>query len=119
MPEEEKLDEKTCAVFKKKGYKIEKSLGAGMFGQVYKGKIIKTGDPVACKVMNLDKVDPLFKNKFLPREMSAIIEANHPNVIRLYDIFKSNHRLYIFMEFAGGGDIMGYLKKHGPIQVPK
>lgn len=119
MPEEEEIDPKTLAVFKKKGYKLEKPLGAGAYGLVYKGQIVESQTLIACKVMNLDKVDPLFKNKFLVREMAAMIEAVHPNVVRVYDIIKANHRLYIFMEFCGGGDIMGYLKKHGPIPVPK
>ena len=119
MPEVEEIDSKTLAVFKKKGYRLDKPLGSGAYGMVYKGQILDSGDLIACKVMNLDKVDPVFKDKFLVREMAAMIEAQHPNVVKVYDIIKANHRIYIFMEFCGGGDIMGYLKKHGPIPVLK
>lgn len=50
--------------------------------------------------------------KFLPRELAALMEVKHPNAVRVYDIIKSNHRIYIFMEYAGNGDITGFVKKH-------
>lgn len=50
--------------------------------------------------------------KFLPRELSALMEVKHPYAIRVYDIIRANHRIYIFMEFAGNGDITSYVKKN-------
>ncbi|XP_054160102.1 testis-specific serine/threonine-protein kinase 4-like [Oppia nitens] len=113
------LDPKTEAVFKKKGYELQKKLAEGAFGQVYKAKNTKTGDKVAVKVMNLDKVGEKFKEKFLPREMAALIGVKHENTCELYDIIKANHRLYIFMEFCGGGDISGYVQKNGALSEEK
>lgn len=109
------LDPKTAAVFKRKGYSIEKKLNEGAFGQVYKGQNMKTGEFVAVKVMDLEKVGDKFKTKFLPREIAALIGVRHENVINIYDIIKANNRIYIFMEFANGGDLTGYLQKNGPI----
>ena len=119
MPEVEEFDEKTTAVFHRKGYKILQSLSAGSFGQVYKAINPETNELFAVKVMNLEKCKQAFKEKFLPREMAVMIEVNHQNIIQLFDIFIANKRLFIFMEFASGGDIAGYLKKHGPMKEPK
>ena len=111
IPEEEKIDEKTLAVFTKKGYEILHPLGEGNFGMVYKGTAVRNGEPVACKVMNLDKIDARFKDKFVTRELAAMIEAKHKYIIQLIDIFRCNRKVYVFMEFAANGDIMGYCKK--------
>ena len=110
-----KLDPKTEAVFKKKGYKIEKMLNEGAFGQVYKGCNTKTGEEVAIKVMDLQAVGEKFKQKFLPRELTALVGIKHEHVIYIHDIIRANQKIYIFMEFANGGDITGYLSKNGAI----
>ena len=119
MPEVEEFDERTTAVLKRKGYKIMESLSAGSFGQVYKAINPKTNELFAVKVMNLEKCKKAFKEIFLPREMAAMIEVSHQNVIQLYDIIKSNKRLFLFMEFASNGDIAHFLKKNGPIKEQK
>ena len=102
--------------------------------QVYKGIRIKTGEPCAVKMMNLDKMNDKFKQRFLPRELASLMEIKHPNIIRVWDIFKSNHRIWVviryiytwcqnlsnlnsqvFMEFAPNGDVAGYLKKYAAL----
>src|ERR1700712_2696748 len=92
------IDEKTLRVFKKKGYKIDKRLSAGAFGQVY--RVVKEGEEgyKAVKVMDLSLVSNKFKTKFIPRELAALIEVQHPYIIHTYDIFRSNKKIYIFME---------------------
>ena len=116
--EEITIDEKTERVFRKKGYKIDKKLSAGAFGEVYRA--VKDGQDefTAVKVMDLSKMNKKFKSKFLPRELAALIEVKHPNIIQVFDIFRSNQKIYIFMEFAGGGDIAHYLKTNGAMEEP-
>ncbi|CAG2179546.1 unnamed protein product, partial [Oppiella nova] len=110
------IDSKTAAVFQRKNYELVRALSSGSFGQVFMAKRTDGSDEiVAVKVMDLDKANDNLKNKFYPREMKAMIDANHRYIIRLYDIFRSNHKLYIFMEFAGNGDLSGYIKKHKAI----
>ena len=114
-PEIIELDSKTAQVLTRKGYFIEKKLNEGAFGQVYLGKTGKEKEKVAVKVMDLDKVGDKFKQKFLPRELAALMGIQHENVIYIYDIIRCGGRIYIFMEFANGGDITAYLTKNGPI----
>lgn len=113
-----KLNDQMKAVFKKKGYTIEEKLNEGAFGQVYKGKDTKTGTTVAIKVMFLSNNTAKYEKKFWPRELKALINIRHPYVIEIYDIIKADAKLFIFMEFANGGDIGGYLKKNGALPEP-
>ena len=108
-----RLDPKTMAVFNKKGYTIEKKLNEGAFGQVFKGRNVKTEEEVAIKVMFIEKLGKKYEEKFWPRELSALIEIRHEHVIAVYDIIRCAGKLFIFMEFANGGDITGYISKHG------
>lgn len=117
---EVELDKKTAAVFKKKGYKLTKKLAQGAFGQVYKGEMTRE-DPkvtVAVKVMDLEKVGDVFKEKFLPRELAALVGVKHANTCHIYDIIRANKKMYIFMEFCDSGDVSSFLQKNGAIKEP-
>ena len=116
--EEIDFDEKTVRVLKRKGYIIDKRLSAGAFGQVFKAIKENSKELAAVKVMELEKVSEKFKKKFLPRELAALTEVDHKHIIKVFDIFRSNKRIYIFMEFAGGGDLSQYLKDNGHMNEP-
>ena len=115
------LDPKTEAVFRKKGYKLDKLLSHGAFGWVYKGTYnkVEPNEIIAVKVMDLQKVGEKFAEKFLPRELEALIGVKDDNACYIYDIIRANHKMYIFMEFCDSGDIAGYLKKNGAIDEVK
>ena len=97
------LDSKTAAVFQRKNYKVMTMLAEGAFGKVYKA--MKLDDQVlsAVKVMDISRMSDIVLNVLVPREMELMTKIVHPNVLAVYDIFKSNGKYYIFMEFAGGG----------------
>lgn len=106
------VDEKTAAVLHKKGYRVLKKISAGAFGEVYKATNDKRNELNAVKVMHLKKVEKSGLNqKFLDREIAALIRVRHPNVLKVHDIFKSAGRLYIFMEFAPNGTLTAQVKK--------
>lgn len=58
-----------------------------------------------------------YRAKFLPRELEALIETKHENIIDVFDIIRANKKLYIFMEFASNGDIAGYIRKHDGVSL--
>ena len=113
------LDEKTKHVLKRKGYKIDEKLSSGGFGEVFKAKKENSDELAAVKIMDLTRLSKRFTEIFLPREMNALIQATHPHIIHIFDIFKSNKRIFIFMEFVGGGDVADYLQKNGALDEPK
>ena len=112
------LDEKSAAVFKKKGYDIMEKIGEGAFGKVYKAKSTKDGVITAVKVMDTTKMPPKIRDTFLPREIDMLIKVRHPAVLEIYDIFKLAGKIYIFMEFAPNGSISSKCKL-GPLPEPQ
>ena len=61
-------------------YKIEKRLGAGGMGEVYRALDVRLGRAVAIKV-----VHERFTERF-EREARAIASLNHPHICTLYDV---------------------------------
>lgn len=45
--------------------------------------------------MNLDLMNERFRRKFLPRELATMMETKHENIVSVYDIFKSNRKVYV------------------------
>lgn len=110
MKEKAQVDAKTKAVFDRKGYQVEYKISEGAFGQVYTARNVKRNETDAVKVMDLGKLSENFKSKFLTREIMTLIKVRHPNVLRIYDIFRSAQHVYIFMEFAPNGTLSTQVK---------
>ncbi|KAI1303051.1 Testis-specific serine/threonine-protein kinase 4 [Halotydeus destructor] len=119
IKEKANLDPKTKTVFERKGYEVMDKISEGAFGKVYTSINKKKGEMAAVKVMDLDKCGEKFKEKFLPRELAIIIQIRHPSVVHVYDIFKANHKIFIFMEFCPNGTLADVVKKNGPVAEPK
>lgn len=45
------------------------------------------------------------------REIEILKCCQHPNIIRLYDVFENYNYIYIVMELLQGGDMYSYLEK--------
>jgi len=91
---------KTQAVIARRGYMVEDKLGQGAFGVVYKA-VHKTSNQLsAVKVIDLQKMSDRTRTKFLPREIETLIKAKHENLIQVYDIFRADSKMFIFMEVS-------------------
>ena len=108
------MDKETARQLARQGYSVEKQLGAGAFGVVYKA--VKLGQPFAVKVIDLGKADSRSKSTYLPRELKALIGAKDEHLIHVYDVIRANRKMCIFMEFAGNGDIFSYARKNKGIR---
>lgn len=86
--------------------------------QVYKAERINQPNELsAVKVLELTQMTANYRAKFLPRELQALIETKHENIVDVFDIIRANQRIYIFMEFMGGGDIAGYVRKNNGMSL--
>ena len=45
------------------------------------------------------------------QEVYLLQKVRHTNVIRLLEVFESPKHLLMVMEYAGGGDLLQYVKK--------
>lgn len=86
-------------------------LGRGKFATVCEGRNMETGEKLAIKIMDKQKLlaeDPRVGD-FLQRETSIMKSLNHPSVVRLYDVLDNGATLYLVMEFCPGGTLADYL----------
>jgi eukaryotic-like serine/threonine-protein kinase len=95
---------------------IERELGRGGMGMVYKGHHTGLDVPVAVKTMSAAlAADASGRQRFL-REARTAAKLDHPNIVRVLDVNEHEGTPYIVMEFVDGTDLSALLKKHGPLQ---
>lgn len=104
------------------GYEIEKELGRGGFGVVFRARRLSDGVPVAIKVL-LPRVavKPVEMEKFL-REMTITAQLRHPNIVKLYDQGHCEGIPYFIMEYCEGGSLWDFIRQHGgrvPLETAK
>ncbi len=83
-------------------YQIIQELGKGSMGMVYQSHDPNLDIQVALKVLRHDRVvSESFVARFLA-EAKALGRLDHPNIVRVYNVDKSEGTVYIAMEFIEG-----------------
>ena len=90
-------------------YVLERIIGRGQFGEVYKGYNKHDNTDVAVKAVNRAKLKGKYY-ELLENEIKVLRSCENPNIIRLYDIKKTTNNIYLMLEFCNEGDLMQYLK---------
>ena len=90
-------------------YDVIKQLGKGGYGKVYRVMNKKTKEIRACK--HLSKLSIKNLEKF-QREIEILRKADHPNIIKLYEIFESKRSYYLIMEECKGGEVFDRIIEH-------
>ena len=83
-------------------YTVIKEIGSGSYGRVYKVKNKTTGDIRACKQLTKGKIANAEKFKL---EIDLLIQMDHPNIIKLYEVFEDQRYVYLIMEECVGGEL--------------
>ena len=93
-------------------YVLERSIGKGQFGEVFKGYNKQTNVDIAVKCVKRWWVFQIFrellKGKFtelLENEIKVLRTCNNDNIIKLYDIKKTANNIYLIMEYCNEGDL--------------
>ena len=69
-------------------------------------------DKVAMKILDKTRLD-VQAQRLLSREISSMESLEHPNVVRLYEVVETPSRLYLVLEYAGGGDLHNRIYNEG------
>ena len=91
-------------------YDIKEDLGRGKFGIVKLGIHKKTQKKVAVKVIKKKDMNP-YEVELQKREIEVLKICQHPNIIRLLDVFENPEYIYIILEYMAGGDLFSYLER--------
>jgi serine/threonine protein kinase len=120
MQEREKLIKYNRAYIKKNKkvpstsldfYKFVKLIGKGAFGKVTLGIHKLTGKYVAIKAIDKNYMKDDFSKKKVFQEVFILKKIRHSNIIRLLEVFESPKHFLMVMEYAGGGDLLQYVKQ--------
>ena len=89
-------------------YKINKVIGKGAFGTVFKAFELCSGRRVAIKQV---KIDSNNKNLVL-KEIDVLKKVEHPNIVNYYNFLKEDNYIFIIMEFLEGGTLKEYIQEN-------
>jgi serine/threonine protein kinase len=85
-------------------YKFEEELGAGSFAIVKSAVNKKTGELVAVKIINRVEMEE-DDECALQSEIEILSGCDHPNVVKMYEVFDEADYMYIVLECMTGGEL--------------
>jgi serine/threonine-protein kinase len=98
-------------------YEIDRQIGVGGMGEIYKGHAIQTGDAVAIKLMLPELAENEAALALFRKEASALHHLMHEAIVRYY-VFTVEpvlQRPYLAMEFVDGRSLSAILQDNGPL----
>src|SRR5262245_1554566 len=97
-------------------YELEKLLGRGGMGEVYRARDTRLERDVAVKILpDRFKVDPERVRRF-QREARMLAALNHPNIAALYDVEEAGKEKALVLELVDG-DVLADRIVSGPLPL--
>jgi serine/threonine protein kinase len=95
-------------------YQILSAIGAGGMGEVYLAEDTRLDRKVALKILPKEFAEDTDRMNRFVREAKSASALNHPNIITIYEIGKSDGTHFIATEFIDGKTLNEYAK-HDPL----
>ncbi|KIK99345.1 hypothetical protein PAXRUDRAFT_132278 [Paxillus rubicundulus Ve08.2h10] len=103
-------------------WKVGRTIGKGSSGVVRIARHSKTGQYAAVKIVSkhvlmnsanklVDSAEHLLLS--IEREIVIMKLIDHPNIMRLYDVWETSTDLYLILEYVEGGELFDYLCNKG------
>lgn len=99
-------------------YVLEKTIGSGTFGKVKLGTHVLTGEQVAIKILEKNRIIDANDIERVSREIHILKLLRHPHVIQLYEIVETRNQLYLIMEYASGGELFDLIVHRKRLEEP-
>uniref|UniRef100_A0A6Q2ZIH7 Mitogen-activated protein kinase kinase kinase kinase n=1 Tax=Esox lucius TaxID=8010 RepID=A0A6Q2ZIH7_ESOLU len=93
-------------------YELLHRIGSGTYGDVFKARNLKTSVISAIKVVKLDPGDDISS---IQQEITMIKECTHKNIVSYFGSYLRNNKLWICMEYCGGGSLQDIYHVTGPL----
>lgn len=102
--------------FELPGYRLDRLIGEGGFGQVWRAHRESDGESLAIKVLHLELVRSVDAMTRFQRELDAIERLDHPNVVRgLGHGTLVDGRPYLLLEYIEGPSLREVLHERGAL----
>ena len=88
---------------------LGQKLGEGTFGVVRLATHILTGEKVAVKILDKQKISKNSDKKRLEREIKILKIMHHNNIVQLYNVIETSQYLYLVMENIDGKELFDYI----------
>ena len=98
-------------------YRVDRLLGAGGMGIVYRAVHVDLGRPVAIKILKPDlALEPGLLERF-KAEARAAASLNHPNLAVVHDVGEADGFHYFVMDLVEGEDLAALIDRQGRLSV--
>ena len=99
-------------------FRLERSLGEGGMGKVFRARDERLEEDVVLKVMKPElSGDSVLLRRF-QREIRLARKISHPGVVRIYDFFESGRLKFLTMEYLEGTQLKAELRRRGAFPLP-
>lgn len=94
-------------------YQLIQRVGSGTFGDVFKARRINSGEMAAIKVIKLEAGDDF---SIIQQEILMMQGCLHPNIVKYFGSYLRRDKLWICMEYCGGGSLQDIYHITGPLK---
>ncbi|KAI6198765.1 Aurora kinase [Aphelenchoides besseyi] len=94
-------------------FEVGRPLGKGKFGNVYLARDKKYKIPVALKILFKSQIVKNNVEHQVVREIEIQAHLHHPNILRLYNYFYDDKKIYLILEYALNGELYKELQTKG------
>lgn len=98
-------------------YELLKKLGEGGMGAVYKARHVKLNKLVALKVLPADRLKDQQAVTRFEREMRAVGQLSHANIVAAHDAGEIDGSHYLVMELVDGIDLSTLVRQCGTMPI--
>ena len=91
-------------------YKKIGLIAVGAYGKVYKVQHKKTSQIRAMKIISKTQLkESYYTEELIENEIEVLKNINHPNIIKLYEVYHDNSNYYLINEYCSEGELCKYL----------